>query len=63
MAETSPAPAPRTDGNASSGIALFDERPFFEKALAYGVAHGLIGAERLVRSVRRRQTEKLKRSL
>ncbi len=47
MAETSPAPAPRTDGNASSGIALFDERPFFEKALAYGVAHGLIGAERL----------------
>ena len=34
-------------GNAGSGIALFDERPFFEKALAYGVAHGLIGAERI----------------
>ena len=28
-------------------MALFDGRPFFEKALAYGVAHGLIGAERL----------------
>ena len=34
-------------GNPGSGIALFDERPFFEKALAYGVAHGLIGAERI----------------
>ena len=28
-------------------IALFDERPFFEKALGYGLAHGLIGSERL----------------
>ena len=34
-------------GHAGSGIALFDERPFFEKALAYGVAHGLIGTERI----------------
>ena len=33
--------------NVGSGMALFDERPFFEKALAYGVAHGLIGAERI----------------
>ncbi len=31
----------------ASGMALFDERPFFEKALAYGLAHGLIGAERI----------------
>lgn len=29
------------------GIALFDARPFFEKALAYGVQHGLIDAARL----------------
>jgi hypothetical protein len=28
-------------------MALFDDRPFFEKALAYGLAHGLIGAERI----------------
>jgi len=31
----------------ASGMALFDERPFFEKALAYGLAHGLISAERI----------------
>lgn len=30
-----------------SGIALFDERPFFEKALVHGIAHGLINAERI----------------
>ena len=36
--------------NVGSGMALFDERPFFEKALAYGVAHGLIGAERVAKS-------------
>lgn len=28
-------------------IALFDRRPFFEKALQYGVQHGIIPAERL----------------
>jgi len=28
-------------------IALFDRRPFFEKALQYGVRHGIIPAERL----------------
>jgi hypothetical protein len=46
---TAKADAPVTDGKraADGGVALFDERPFFEKALAYGVAHGLIGAERL----------------
>ena len=46
---TAKADAPVTDGEraADGGVALFDERPFFEKALAYGLAHGLIGAERL----------------
>lgn len=28
-------------------VALFDDRPFFERALAYGVAQGIIGPERL----------------
>ena len=28
-------------------MALFDERPFFEKALAYGLQHGLIDTEKL----------------
>lgn len=32
---------------AAHGIALFDERPFFEKALAYGLQHGLIDAAKL----------------
>ena len=30
-----------------STISLFDARPFFEKALAHGVAHGLLAPERL----------------
>ena len=42
MSTPTPTPAP-----ASGGMALFDERPFFEKALAYGVAHGLIDAARI----------------
>jgi hypothetical protein len=33
--------------SATSGMALYDERPFFEKALAYGLQHGLIDAEKL----------------
>lgn len=33
--------------SATSGIALFDERPFFEIALAHGVQHGLIHADKL----------------
>lgn len=33
--------------SAASGMAVFDDRPFFEKALAYGLAHGLIGGERI----------------
>ena len=28
-------------------VALFDDRPFFEKALQHGVQHGIIPAERL----------------
>ena len=32
---------------AAQGIALFDARPFFEKALAFGVQHGLIDAAKL----------------
>ena len=47
MTENSDAPVTRSASNADSGMALFDDRPFFEKALAYGVAHGLIGAERI----------------
>ena len=33
--------------SAASGMALFDKRPFFEKALAHGVQHGLIHADKL----------------
>jgi hypothetical protein len=32
---------------AAPSIALFDDRPFFEKALSYGVKHGLIGPEKI----------------
>ena len=32
---------------APQAISLFDDRPFFEKALAYGVQHGLISQEKL----------------
>ncbi len=31
----------------ASGIALFDDRPFFEKALAHGLQHGIIDADKL----------------
>ena len=40
-------PAYEGANSPASGMALFDDRPFFEKALAYGLAHGLIGAERI----------------
>ena len=33
--------------SAASGMALFDERPFVEKAQAYGMQHGLIDADKL----------------
>ncbi|MCZ4315489.1 hypothetical protein O4H66_18940 [Comamonadaceae bacterium G21597-S1] len=32
---------------ATQSVALFDHRPFFEKALQHGVRHGIIPAERL----------------
>jgi len=39
---------PPTDSPAAPGaLQLHDARPFFDKALAYGVAHGIIGADRL----------------
>ncbi len=33
--------------DASQAVSLFDDRPFFEQALAYGVRHGLIGQDKL----------------
>ena len=30
-----------------SDVALFDDRPFFEKALAYGVQHGILDNAKL----------------
>ncbi|CAN7444974.1 hypothetical protein [Acidovorax sp. LjRoot194] len=39
---------PPIDSPAAPGaLQLHDARPFFDKALAYGVAHGIIGADRL----------------
>ena len=32
---------------ASQSVAMFDHRPFFEKALQHGIEHGIIAAERL----------------
>jgi len=32
---------------ATHGVSLFDARPFFEKAVAYGVQHGLLGPAKL----------------
>jgi len=32
---------------ASQSVAMFDHRPFFEKALRHGIQHGIIAAERL----------------
>jgi len=40
MSERKPSPS-------SSAVALHDARPFFEKALQYGVSHGLIDASKL----------------
>jgi len=36
-----------TEPTSPQGVALFDERPFFEKALQHGVRHGNIPAERI----------------
>ncbi|WP_311221938.1 MULTISPECIES: hypothetical protein [unclassified Acidovorax] len=39
---------PPTDPSAApQAVALFDERPFFEKALQHGVRHGIIAAPKL----------------
>ena len=40
---TIPPPSPAT----AQAVALFDERPFFEKALQHGVRHGIIGPAKL----------------
>ena len=38
-----------TDANADAtqGVALFDDRPFFEKALQHGIRQGILSAEKL----------------
>ena len=41
---TPAAPVPMT---SPSAVSLYDARPFFEKALQYGVQNGLIGAEKI----------------
>lgn len=33
--------------SATAGMSLYDARPFFEKALVYGIQHGLIDAQKL----------------
>lgn len=47
MADTANPTTTHGASTTGGGMALFDERPFFEKALAYGLAHGLINAERI----------------
>lgn len=39
--------ASRPQPESSQGVSLFDARPFFEKALIYGVQHGLIDQAKL----------------
>lgn len=36
-----------TPSAVQSGISLYDARPFFEKALRYGLAHGVFGQEKI----------------
>jgi hypothetical protein len=36
-----------TSGSTASTVALFDHRPFFEKALLYGVQHGILDQAKL----------------
>jgi hypothetical protein len=33
--------------DASAGLSLYDARPFFEKALQYGIQHNIIGSDKL----------------
>ena len=35
-----------SDGSAASSVSVYDARPFFEKALQYGVQHGIIDAQK-----------------
>lgn len=42
-----PIAIPSQQETVSQPVALFDHRPFFEKALQYGVRHGIIASERL----------------
>ncbi|MDP1999758.1 MAG: hypothetical protein Q8K22_09230 [Rhodoferax sp.] len=39
--------SPAASGLAPAGMSVYDARPFFEKALVYGVQHGLIDAQKL----------------
>ena len=43
----SPTMPPSQAESAAHSVALFDQRPFFEKALQHGVRHGIIAPERL----------------
>ena len=38
---------PPSDAIVPQDVALFDARPFFEKALQYGVQHGILNAQKL----------------
>jgi hypothetical protein len=40
-------PMPHTASSAPSSIAVFDGRPFFEKALKFGVQHGILDSAKL----------------
>ena len=42
-----PKQAPKSAEIAASALALHDQRAFFEKALAYGVQHGILDASTL----------------
>lgn len=48
MSDTPASPAdPSVSSAASAGVSLYDARPFFEKALRYGIQHGLIHQAKL----------------
>ena len=48
MSDTPASPAdPSGSSAASAGVSLYDARPFFEKALQYGLQHGLIPQPKL----------------
>lgn len=48
MPPSAPAPTPSPDASAApASVSLYDARPFFEKALQFGVQQGLIGPDKL----------------